>query len=863
MIDRRHATHLRLRRSITIGAVLILLCGGSISSESAAARLGALVTPAQAAGGCTLGLAGGSVHHVIYLQFDNTHFTRDTPNVPSDLEQMPHLLSFMENNGVVLSNHHTPLASHTSEDILTSLTGLYPAHQGVAIGQNSYQYYSKGSPTSYTTAFTYWTDTIGNGTYNMLSGAPTAAKPTGTNAPAPWVAYTRAGCSVGGVASANQVLENANVNSKYGANDIGTVYGVNSPEAKETPAQRASDFVGIAVHCSQADSGSSGLCSAGNHGRPDVLPDEAGGYSGYMGLFGHKYVAPMISPGGPLTDVNGNVIKDSKGNPGFPGFDAMNAAVSLGYVAAMQEHGVPVTYAYISDAHDLSGAASHTALGPGEQPYVQQLKARDDAFAKFFARLQSDGITPSNTLFVFTADEGDHFTGGPPTNPGCTGATIDSSQSPPVVTPGNYCTYLKTPSNPTTPPGPPFGEVAVGLDGLLAQQQGLTNYTFTVGNDTAPGIYLNGQPSPSDASARTFERATGALIVTNPLTNHLEGLSQYLADPVEMNLLHMVTADPARTPTFTLFARPDLYVTATCSGGYSSSPPPVYSPACVLEKPAYAWLHGNIQPDISTTWLGLVGPGVKHVGVDSSTWSDHANIRPTMMALLGLKDDYAHDGRVLYEDIDPAALSASTQSQRDTLLGLGRVYEQLNAPVGQFSLATLQLSTTGLKSGNSTSDAKYTSTENLLLNLGTQRDALAGHIASMLEGAAFAGTTIDKSQAQSLIDAGWRLIQRVSGLTRGIGFEVDFRSLAPGQGEVLFGSGPGCNGLVMVATQDHGSGTTEHQLFVSGNDLPGTVGNIGITPGATYSYELVTNTSSGQQIDNNGGRCYSITIPGP
>ena len=72
--------------------------------------------------GCHLDSVGNSIHHVIYLQFDNVHFTRDNPNVPSDLEQMPHLLNFIENNGVMLTNHHTPLISHTADDILTSLT---------------------------------------------------------------------------------------------------------------------------------------------------------------------------------------------------------------------------------------------------------------------------------------------------------------------------------------------------------------------------------------------------------------------------------------------------------------------------------------------------------------------------------------------------------------------------------------------------------------------------------------------------------------------------------------------------------------------------------------------------------------------
>jgi hypothetical protein len=78
---------------------------------------------------------------------------------------------------------------------------------------------------------------------------------------------------------------------------------------------------------------------------------------------------------------------------------------------------------------------------------------------------------------------------------------------------------------------------------------------------------------------------------------------------------------------------------------------------------------------------------------------------------------------------------------------------------------------------------------------------------------------------------------------------------------VLFGPGPGCSGLVMTATGDQGAGTTHHVFVVSGNDLAGTVGDIGITPGATYSYETVTMTGSGMEIDNNGGGCFSVTIP--
>ena len=111
-----------------------------------------------------------------------------------------------------------------------------------------------------------------------------------------------------------------------------------------------------------------------------------------------------------MNDTAGQPVKDSAGNCGFPGFDRMLAKNSLGYVAQMQENGVPVTYAYISDAHD-----NHTlfrASGPGEAGYKQQLADYDAAFAASSSGSQPHGIDKRNTLFVVTVDEGDHFAGG-------------------------------------------------------------------------------------------------------------------------------------------------------------------------------------------------------------------------------------------------------------------------------------------------------------------------------------------------------------------------------------------------------------------------------------------------------------------
>ena len=102
------------------------------------------------------------------------------------------------------------------------------------------------------------------------------------------------------------------------------------------------------------------------------------------------------------------------------------------YVAQMQEAGIPVTFGYISDAHDQHGVAGeiHATRGPGEADYVQQLHNYDDAFDQFFNRLAADGITKKNTLFVFTVEEGDHFAGSHPTPAGCDGVTVPCTLQP-------------------------------------------------------------------------------------------------------------------------------------------------------------------------------------------------------------------------------------------------------------------------------------------------------------------------------------------------------------------------------------------------------------------------------------------------
>src|SRR5262245_13275622 len=697
-----------------------------------------LAAYAGAATPCQLGNGVGDIQHVIFIQFDNTHLMRDKPNVPSDLEQMPHLLQFMEDNGTLLAKDHTILISHTAGGILSTLTGLYPDRHGQTVSNSYVRTTSTGF--QFVSSFGYWTDQA-----NASTTIPNMVGPDGTNAPAPWVPYTRAGCDVGGVASANMVLENTGTGP---SGDVTKVFGNPSPQFTEALASNAApfgtaaralaqtDFVGFAVHCAQGSS----LCA---NGQNDVLPQEAGGYSGFKGLFGAQEIDPILTgqPASvPLTDLLGQAITDPLNQPGFPGFDGMSAAVSLAYVASLQEKGVPVTFAYISDAHDFHGVSgnAHEAFGPGSAGYVAQLKAYDDAFAAFFARLAADGINRQNTLFVFTVDEGDHFVGGAPTPADCDGVKVPCDWTGQV------------------------GEISANVDTLVANQfpslaaqflGASAPNAFTVHGDDAPTFYLAakgiGPLGQTDPLTRQFERNIATLTAVNPYTGATDTLLAEMADQTGMKALHMITTgDPARKATFVFFADPNYFITDL---------PPSTCETCI--NPAFAWNHGDIQPEIRSTWLGFVGPGVRKLGRTDEVWTDHADVRPTMLSLLGLDDSYEADGRVIVEALHPSA-RPKLNAHKATLQALGAAYKQLNAPFGSFGLDTLDASTRALKGD----DATYASLEGKIASLTAERDALAALIRTALDRVEFGDEKLNEGDARDWIRQAEDLIDRASHL---------------------------------------------------------------------------------------------------
>jgi hypothetical protein len=205
-------------------------------------------------------------------------------------------------------------------------------------------------------------------------------------------------------------------------------------------------------------------------------------------------------------------------------------------------------------------------------------------------------------------------------------------------------------------------------------------------------------------------------------------------------------------PTYTLFPKPDYYFST--------------SGANVSINNSYAYDHGYYTPNIDITWVGIAGPGVAKNGVDGpqpadssqvhdpestatvpdaskvGTWVEETDIRPTMLYLLGLKDDYQSDGHVITQALTsvPPALAATAD--------LAKGYDQLNSSVGRFATDTLIADTKALASGSATDDSAYRHEQQMLAPLADDRDRAAAKIKETLAQAA-AGKMPSHGEIQS------------------------------------------------------------------------------------------------------------------
>ncbi|MCL6633857.1 MAG: alkaline phosphatase family protein [Alicyclobacillus herbarius] len=402
--------------------------------------------------------------------------------------------------------------------------------------------------------------------------------------------------------------------------------------------------------------------------------------SDYLGVAVHKPDGTTVfgSPNLPYLYDAKSWSNPSQTLGGFPGWsDSADLNWSLQATYEMQTHGVPVTFTYLHEAHEVN---NHQAA-PGT--YGSTLQAYNAAFANFFAKLKEAGIDPSNTLFVLTTDEGDHFM--------------------------------------------PNGELSTNLAGWLANNPLHTEdpNNITVYGDSGALVYLKDQSQLPQ---------TLAALTAVPGWN-------YVADPTELKTLHMDVTDASdRNPSFVLFAKPNVYYSSTGSTDWSYNS-------------SYLWNHGTISPDILHTWAVMVGPGVK-ANQTSKQWIDHADIMPTIYTLLGYSlTGHSFDGVPALSGLNRSRQSVPVT---DELLHAESVYKQLNAPVGTFGLATLQMSTDAAV--NATNSMGKTM-DNEISTLTNQRDAVAAKlqtdILNAVEGhrVALGQLKTDVARAQHILDS--------------------------------------------------------------------------------------------------------------
>ena len=202
--------------------------------------------------------------------------------------------------------------------------------------------------------------------------------PTGSNAPAPWVPFTRAGCDVGAIAD----REHRPGEHRHRA-ERRHHQGVRHPLAAVT--RRRWRPTAAAVRHGRAGEGADRLRRLRRALRPGLgdLRERAGRRAARRAGRLHRLQGP-VRRAGDRSAAHRPAADDAAHRPArpadhrpvrparLPRLRRHVGRVSLAYTAAMQEKGVPVTYAYISDAHDFHGVAGNAH--DGVRPRLRRLR---------------------------------------------------------------------------------------------------------------------------------------------------------------------------------------------------------------------------------------------------------------------------------------------------------------------------------------------------------------------------------------------------------------------------------------------------------------------------------------------------------
>ena len=243
---------------------------------------------------------------------------------------------------------------------------------------------------------------------------------------------------------------------------------------------------------------------------------------------------------------------------------------------------------------------------------MQQLDDYDRRFAAFFDHLAAHGINKSNTLFVITVDEGDHFAGGN----GTPDASGDLTYTH-TACPGHVATAC---------PANQIGEVNVKIGAVIPQAEPIRHPLRLT-----PDFYVNGDARirtalRTDPAVRKLERDVWNATSARPVCRRHRPDCRVSRRPGRQKALHMINADPKRTPTFTMFGNPDFFFQTDQPVRRVRRVDGLCEPGLRLEP--------RRRPGRDRQHLGRSRrPRCAGGGIDSDTWTDHTNVRPTMLCL--------------------------------------------------------------------------------------------------------------------------------------------------------------------------------------------------------------------------------------
>ena len=558
---------LRPLRGRTLAGIAGLLTCLALAGAAPATAAGPVASskPAQpnghhggGAAACRLG-DNGQVKHVIYIQFDNTHLRRDMrQRAVGPRSRCRTCSTSCRTTARCWSNDHTVLISHTAGGILSSLTGVYPTATARRSRTATCARRRTGAFT-FPSSFGYWTDPVSatqhadRPEHGRRRRAPTRRR-RGSRTPAPAATSARSRrptpCS-------------------------------RTPAPARTATSPRSSATGRRRRPRRSPRQRRRRGSAATRQGPDRLrrlrrplrpglgdlrqrPDRP---AARRARRLHRLQGPVRRPGDrsaadrPAGVDAGHRPRSAtrsstrSASPASPASTACRPRSRSPTWRTMQEQPACRSRTRTSRTRTTSTASAgnaHTAFGPGSAGYVAQLRPTTTPSPPSSRGSPRDGINKSNTLFVFTVDEGDHFVGGTPT-PG----QLRRRQHARATGPARSARSTPTSTRWSSHQFPALARQFLGAGAPNA---------FTVHGDDAPPFYLAKARATAARSRQTDPldaRRSSATSPSSPPSTRTPAAPTIcmvaMADQAEMKILHMfTTGDPARNATLRVLRRPEL-----------------------------------------------------------------------------------------------------------------------------------------------------------------------------------------------------------------------------------------------------------------------------------------------------------------